>query len=77
MNAVAPGPIQTPIYGKLGMDDAQLEGFAAHVASRVPLKRFGTGDDIAQATAFLLSSGAGFITGEELVVDGGWLNNVG
>ncbi len=76
VNAVAPGPIQTPLYGKLGMDEAQLEGFASHVMSRVPLKRFGSGDDIAQATAFLLSSGAGFITGEELVVDGGWMNNV-
>ncbi len=77
VNAVAPGPIQTPLYGKLGMDEVQLEGFAAHVANRVPLKRFGTGDDIARATAFLLSDGASFITGEELVVDGGWLNNVG
>lgn len=75
VNAVAPGPIETPLYGKLGMDDAQLEGFATHVVSRVPLKRFGTGEDIAQATGFLLS--AGFITGEELIVDGGWLNNVG
>ena len=74
VNAVAPGPIETPIYGKLGMDDAQLQGFATHVASRVPLNRFGTGDDIAQAAGFLLS--AGYITGEELTVDGGWRNNV-
>ncbi|MEM7155836.1 MAG: SDR family oxidoreductase [Myxococcota bacterium] len=75
--SIAPGPIETPIYGKLGMDEAQLQGFAAHVASRVPLKRFGTADDIAQAAGFLLSGGAGFITGTELVVDGGWANNVG
>ncbi|MEM8862479.1 MAG: SDR family oxidoreductase, partial [Chloroflexota bacterium] len=76
VNAIAPGPISTPIYGKLGMDEAQLEGFAAGVMSRVPLNRFGSGDDIAHAAAFLLSSDAGFITGEELVVDGGWVNNV-
>ncbi|MEM7336248.1 MAG: SDR family oxidoreductase [Chloroflexota bacterium] len=76
VNAVAPGPISTPIYGKLGMDEAQLEGFAAGVMSRVPLNRFGSGDDIAKAAAFLLSSDAGYITGEELAVDGGWLNNV-
>ncbi|MEM6368757.1 MAG: SDR family oxidoreductase [Myxococcota bacterium] len=76
VNAVAPGPIETPILGKLGMDKAQLDGFASHVASRVPLKRFGTGQDVAQAAGFLLSSAAGYITGEELVVDGGWLNNV-
>jgi len=76
VNAVAPGPIETPLYGKLGMDKDQLSGFAAHVAGRVPLKRFGSGNDIAEAAGFLLSSAAGFITGEELVVDGGWLNNV-
>ena len=74
VNAVAPGPIETPLYGKLGMEEEQLKGFAAHVASRIPLKRFGTGADIAQAAGFLLT--ADFITGEELVVDGGWLNNV-
>jgi len=77
VNAVAPGPISTPIYGKLGMDEAQLDGFASHVVSRIPLKRFGEGADIARATAFLLSSDASFITGEELAIDGGWLNNVG
>ncbi|MEM6959591.1 MAG: SDR family oxidoreductase [Myxococcota bacterium] len=44
--------------------------------SRVPLKRFGSPDDIAEAAAFLLSNASRFITGEELVVDGGWVNNV-
>ncbi len=77
VNAVAPGPISTPIYGKLGMDEAQLDGFASHMMSRVPLKRFGAGEDIARATAFLLSSDAAFINGEELAIDGGLINNVG
>ncbi len=74
--AVAPGPIETPLYGKLGMEKDQLDGFAANVISRVPLRRFGAAEDIAQATGFLLSDAARFITGEELVVDGGWVNNV-
>ncbi|MEM1249886.1 MAG: SDR family oxidoreductase [Acidobacteriota bacterium] len=76
VTAVAPGPIETPLYGKLGMDQEQLDAFAGQVVSRVPLKRFGSPDDIAEATSFLLGSGARFITGEELVVDGGWVNNV-
>lgn len=76
VNAVAPGPIETPIYDKLGMDKTQLEGFATHMAGRVPLKRFGTGDDIAAAAAFLLSNQARFITGEEIVIDGGFVNNI-
>lgn len=76
VNSVAPGPIETPIYDKLGMPAAEQEGFAAHMASRIPLGRFGAAADIAHAFSFLLSSESGFITGEELSVDGGIRNNV-
>jgi len=77
VNAVAPGPIETPIYGKVGMPPAELEGFQQHMSSRVPLGRFGAAEDIASAFSYLLSPAAGFITGEELNVDGGLRNNVG
>ena len=77
INGVAPGPIETPIYGKVGMQKDELDGFQSHMASRVPLGRFGSASDVASAFAFLLSSGASFITGEELLVDGGISNNVG
>jgi len=76
VNAVAPGPIETPIYGKLGMPQEEVEGMATHMTSRIPLGRFGAAADLAKATAFLLSDQASFITGEELVVDGGLRNNV-
>jgi len=76
VNAVAPGPIETPIYGKLGMPQEQLDGFSAHLSSRVPLGRFGSASDVAAAFAFLLSTESRFITGEELNVDGGLRNNV-
>ncbi|MEM7135489.1 MAG: SDR family oxidoreductase [Myxococcota bacterium] len=76
VNAVAPGPIQTPIYDKLGMPQEELDGFHAHLSSRVPLGRFGSPDDIASAFTFLLSPEAAFVTGEELYVDGGLRNNV-
>ncbi len=76
VNAVAPGPIETPIYGKMGMAKADLDGFASHMATRVPLGRFGAAADVAKAAAFLLSENASFISGEELVVDGGLRNNV-
>jgi NAD(P)-dependent dehydrogenase (short-subunit alcohol dehydrogenase family) len=76
VNAVAPGPIETPIYGKLGMPQEQLDGFSAHLSSRVPLGRFGAASDVAAAFVFLLSPEARFITGEELNVDGGLRNNV-
>lgn len=77
VNAVAPGPIETPIYEKIGMPQAELDGFQQHMSSRVPLGRFGTAADIASAFSYLLSPAAGFVTGEELNVDGGIRNNVG
>ncbi len=64
-NAVAPGFIVTPMTDAL--TDAQKEQMAA----LIPLKRFGTPDDVARAVAFLLSEDAAYITGQTLSVNGG------
>ena len=71
VNAVSPGPISTPFHGRLGLSDADLDSAAAAVEARVPLHRFGEADEIAKAALFLASTDASFITGAELVVDGG------
>ncbi len=71
VNAVSPGPISTPFHGKLGLSDAELDSAAAAVEAKVPLQRFGEADEIAKAALFLASADASFITGAELVVDGG------
>lgn len=71
VNAVNPGPVSTPIFGKTGMPEEQLGGFAAAMQNRVPLKRFGQPDDIAELVAFLASDRASFITGAEYNIDGG------
>lgn len=71
VNAINPGPIQTPIYGKTGMPEDQLSGFAEAMQNRVPLKRFGKPDDIANLVSFLASDDASFITGSEYNIDGG------
>ncbi|MEM6720003.1 MAG: SDR family oxidoreductase [Bacteroidota bacterium] len=71
VNAVNPGPVQTPIFGKTGMPEEQLNGFAAAMQERVPLKRFGQPEDIANVVAFLASDEASFVTGSEYNVDGG------
>jgi NAD(P)-dependent dehydrogenase (short-subunit alcohol dehydrogenase family) len=71
VNAVAPGPITTPIFGRTGLSKEQVDEFAAGVLGKVPLKRFGKPEEIASAVAFLASSDASYITGIELNVDGG------
>ena len=71
VNAVNPGPVQTPIFGKTGMSEQQLGEFAGAMQNRVPLKRFGQPAEIAKLVAFLASDDALFITGGEYNIDGG------
>ena len=71
INAVNPGPVYTPIFGKTGMSEDQLNGFAEAMQDRVPLKRFGQPEDIANLVSFLASDDASFITGSEYNIDGG------
>jgi len=72
VNAVSPGPINTPLYNKLGFSQEQLDRVAANLQQTIPMKRFGEPEEIAKAVLFLASEDASFVLGEELVVDGGW-----
>ena len=74
VNAVAPGPIATPIFGRSGLTQEQIEGFKAGISDRVPMRRIGRPEEIANAVAFLASDDASYITGVELNVDGGMAN---
>ncbi len=69
--SVAPGPIETPIYGKLGMPQEAVEEMGAGFAQQVPLGRFGAADELAKAVLFLASDDASYVNGVELEVDGG------
>lgn len=71
VNAVNPGPVSTPIFGKSGLPEEQLGGFAEAMQNRVPLKRFGQPGEIAKLVSFLASDDASFITGGEYNIDGG------
>jgi NAD(P)-dependent dehydrogenase (short-subunit alcohol dehydrogenase family) len=71
VNTISPGPIETPIFGKLGLPAEVIQGFAADMTQRNPLKRIGHVDEIAKAALFLLSSESSYVTGIELFVDGG------
>src|SRR5580692_4197883 len=72
VNVVSPGPIYTPILHKGGMPQAGIDQFAENVKGRVPMKRFGTPEEIGHAVLFLASSEASYITGVDLNVDGGF-----
>ncbi|WP_233839053.1 SDR family oxidoreductase [Paraburkholderia sp. ZP32-5] len=71
VNAVSPGPIETPFHSKLGLSEKQLADTGEAITSAVPLKRFGQPLEIARAALYLASDDASFVTGTELVVDGG------
>jgi NAD(P)-dependent dehydrogenase (short-subunit alcohol dehydrogenase family) len=71
VNVVSPGPIQTPIFGRTGLPQAAIDEFAESIKSHVPMKRFGTPEEVGHAVLFLASSGASYITGVDLKVDGG------
>ena len=71
VNSVAPGPIETPIFGRTGLSQEALDEFASGIVSRVPMKRIGKPEEVAGTVAFLASNDASYITGVEINVDGG------
>jgi NAD(P)-dependent dehydrogenase (short-subunit alcohol dehydrogenase family) len=73
VNSISPGPIATPLYGKIGMPKADLDQFAGHMQGLLPLKRFGGADEVAELAAFLAGDQSRFITGVDIPIDGGFL----
>ena len=71
VNAVTPGPIDTPILGKAFPDKEAAAQIREKIPGMVPMKRWGMSDEIAKAVLFLAFD-ATFTTGAELPVDGGW-----
>jgi NAD(P)-dependent dehydrogenase (short-subunit alcohol dehydrogenase family) len=73
VNAVSPGPINTPDgFARIGMPKEQVEQFVRDIVAKVPMKRIGQPSEIAGAVAFLASSDASYMTGSEVTVDGGF-----
>jgi NAD(P)-dependent dehydrogenase (short-subunit alcohol dehydrogenase family) len=72
VNAVEPGPITTPILGKLGLSATDRKGIEDRIGEGVPLGRFGAAEEVARAALFLASDESSFITGHDLAVDGGY-----
>ncbi len=73
VNAVSPGPVETPIFGKTGMSEQEIAGFMEGILTQVPLGRIGQSDEIARAVLFLAAD-ATFTTGGELIAGGGMVD---
>ncbi|MBI0328095.1 SDR family oxidoreductase [Burkholderia plantarii] len=71
VNAVSPGPIDTPILDKVFPDKNAAAQVREKTIGMIPMKRFGTSEEIAKAVLFLAFD-ATFTTGLEIPVDGGW-----
>lgn len=72
VNAVSPGPIETPLWQKEGGLPPQMaNAIIDQITQKNPMKRYGTPDEVASAVSFLLASESSYITGTELFVDGG------
>ncbi len=74
VNAVSPGPITTPLYGKLGLSDADLKSVSASIQSQVPAGRFGSPAEVANTVVFLASDESAYIVASEIQIDGGMGN---
>ena len=75
VNEVSPGPIETPIYEKMGMPTEQTAGFKDMMAGMVPVKRMGTADEVAKAALFLASDDSSYLLGSKIRIDGGMMLN--
>lgn len=72
VNSLAPGPVATPLWSKVGLPADALAGVAEKVNARLMQGAFGEPADIAEAAWFLASPEAKYIYGQEIVVDGGY-----
>jgi len=71
VNSVSPGPTETEVMKKVGLDEATVKSIMDVVVEKVPLKQMGRAEDVAQMVAYLISDAAVFITGADFIMDGG------
>ena len=74
VNSLSPGVVRTQFASKLNIPGEMFEGFMQQVVEQAPLGREGTARDMANAALFLASGDAAYMTAEDMVVDGGWMN---
>lgn len=75
VNMVSPGPVSTPLFGKVGLSETQIQGFATAMGDYLPVKRFGQPEEIGKLVTYLASDDSAYVTGADFVIDGGFLLN--
>ena len=73
VNALSPGPVVTEAGARTGLSAAELQAVKDSVTAKVPMHRFASADELAGAALFLASADSSFVTGQEIIVDGGWI----
>jgi NAD(P)-dependent dehydrogenase (short-subunit alcohol dehydrogenase family) len=71
VNAISPGPIDTPIFSNVLQNEEQIDQFKKNIVNTVPMGRMGSPDEVAKVVSFLASDDSSYVTGIELFVDGG------
>lgn len=71
VNSFSPGPIETPLLGRSGMTATEQEAMKDMIIDAVPMKRMGSAEEAADAVLFLASQESTFVTGIDMIVDGG------
>ena len=71
VNAISPGPITTPMYGRIGLPNEVEQMIKTEIQNKSPIKRFGEAEEVARVALFLASDDSSYIVGDEIVVDGG------
>lgn len=75
VNAVSPGPTATDIFNKMGFDDNGIQQLKEVLQTKIPLNRLGESEDVAKMVAYFSTDAAKFITGSEIIMDGGFVLN--
>lgn len=72
VNVLSPGPIDTPLFDRMGLPEEDKEAMAEQIENQVPMGRFGSAEEMANAALFLASSDSSYVIGADLLADGGF-----
>lgn len=70
-NVLSPGPIDTPIFEKMGLSKEQADAMTRQIIPQIPARRIGSAEEMAKVCLFLATDDSSFVMGAEIFADGG------